>query len=110
MLKMRVRAMEITWQTRRIRDVELLTQMSHDARGDFNGIGQKCPEKTYGAELEGEAQAMMVGPAFRHERPIGIIKVKKSCQLVRGRLTAIAPIAACLLVAEKIHRHVCAFR
>ena len=72
---------------------------------DMRGIGEKGPQKAHCAELQGKSQPIVIAAADREKGAVGVIEVEIAGQLVGRRFTAVASVALCLLVTEKIDGH-----
>lgn len=69
--------------------------------GAVAGSSRKVPR----AELDRDAQAIVVAAVFGNEGAIGIVEVEMAGELVGGRVARKTPVVAALAVSEEADRH-----
>ena len=82
-------------------DAELLGQMRRDRPRDVGGVGQKRAQKTDGAELDGEPEAVALSAADVDQLAGGGVEMEVAVQLRLVGVIDVAPVAALLLDGEE---------
>lgn len=75
--------------------------MRCDRPRDVGGIGQECAQKTDGADLDGEPQAVVLAAADVHKLACGGVEVEVAVQLRLVGIVDVAAVSALMLGGEK---------
>jgi hypothetical protein len=87
------------------RDMKLPSQRLHNGCRHLQRVGQERAQVADSAELDGEAQPVMVPSLARNPLQIDIVEVKVAVQIVRRWRTGVATVLLTLRVGEKADRH-----
>jgi len=85
----------------RVGDPELTGQVRRDRPGHVSRVGQERPEEANGAELHGEAEAVVLAAAHVHQVPVGRVEVEVAVELGLVRLAVVPAVPTSLFRAEE---------
>ena len=85
--------------------MKLPSQRLHNGCRHLQRVGQERAQVADSAELDGEAQPVMVPSLARNPLQIDIVEVKVAVQIVRRWRTGVATVLLTLRVGEKADRH-----
>ena len=98
--------MQVAWQRREgIGYPELPPRVRDGAFEDVRRIGEEGAQAADGSELEGEAEAQVVGATPVDECLVLVVEVKLPRKLLRGGLAGVAVVRPSLIVGEEAHGH-----
>jgi hypothetical protein len=91
-------------QTGRIGDVELRGQMGDDAGRHGGRVVEERAEVAHGAELDTEAEPVVVTPPPRDERAVGVVEIKRAGQIGGRRVAIVARVGLLLCGRQEVNR------
>src|SRR6516165_7465890 len=59
-----------------IANTQLSCQLLYDSSGHVRGVAQKGPQKSHRAQLQGEAQTVVITAADGNQGPVGVVKIE----------------------------------
>ena len=86
-------------------DPKLPGEKRNDPRGSFREVLQEDPQKSRCAQLDGEAEPVVVSAVNRNDVPVSIIEIKVTRQLIRRRRSNETAVVPSLLVTKEANRH-----
>jgi hypothetical protein len=104
-LAVRGLALRAGGQAARIGDAQLLGDPVCDDMGHVGWAGEERAEESHGAQLHGEAEAVVIAAAAVDQRAVAVVEVKEPIELrCRWRLV-VAAVGGELAAAQEIDRH-----
>ncbi len=95
----------VALHARRVRHLQLAGQVVDHCPWHVQRIGQERAQVAGRGQLESEAEAVVVAPSSRHQRPVGVIEEEGSLQLGARRRAVVATETGRLLIRQEFDRH-----
>jgi hypothetical protein len=103
-------ALAITVEDRRPARCQLPSHRGEHRGRHVGRIVEEGAQEAHRAELQREAEPVVVATKPGDDRTIGLVEVEVAVELLLGRLAGVSAVAAALLVAEEAGRHRCRTR